>query len=167
MNVAIILGSSRSKGNTYNKIQKLKEQTDWHLFDLNNYNFSYYDYEHLNKEDDFIPLMKKLMDYDVLIFATPVYWYSMSGIMKVFFDRLTDLITIEKELGRQFRGKYCAVLSCSNGGNLAEQFWLPFKESADYLGMNYIGNIHTYNEVDNKKELIEFRNMIMKAIKVA
>ncbi|MCP4458779.1 MAG: NAD(P)H-dependent oxidoreductase [Cytophagales bacterium] len=37
--------------------------------------------------------------------ATPVYWYSMSGIMKVFLDRIYDVLTIEKELGRKLHGK--------------------------------------------------------------
>ena len=49
--------------------------------------------------------------YDTIIFATPVYWYSMSGILKVFIDRITDLLTIEKELGRKLRGKKMAVVS--------------------------------------------------------
>ncbi len=50
--------------------------------------------------------MNDIVDkYDVLIFATPVYWYSMSGIMKVFFDRITDLLTIKKDIGRKLKGK--------------------------------------------------------------
>ena len=36
------------------------------------------------------PLIPIIEKYDTLIFATPVYWYSMSGIMKVFFDRKND-----------------------------------------------------------------------------
>jgi multimeric flavodoxin WrbA len=44
--------------------------------------------------------------------VTPVYWYTMSGIMKVFFDRFSDLLRIEKDLGRKLRGKSMAVISC-------------------------------------------------------
>ena len=76
----------------------------------------------------------------------------MSGIMKVFFDRLTDLLTIKKELARKLRGKKMAVISCSNGENLGEYFWLPFSESAQYLGIEYIGNTHTI--AGEKNELL-------------
>lgn len=108
----------------------------------------------------FLPLMQKIIaNYDTFIFATPVYWYSMSGIMKVFWDRMTDLITIEKDLGRQLRGKNMAVLSCSNGNNLGENFWLPFTESADYLGMHYLGNLHTYEGQDDTKVIAEFATL--------
>ena len=34
-------------------------------------------------------LAEKLLKADVLVFATPVYFYSMSGQLKVFIDRLT------------------------------------------------------------------------------
>ena len=80
----------------------------------------------------------------------------MSGIMKVFFDRMTDLLTIEKTTGRLLRGKNMAVVSSSYGGNLGAQFWLPFKASADYLGMNYLRNIHTLGDQNNQKALDDF-----------
>lgn len=100
--------------------------------------------------------------YDTLILATPVYWYSMSGIMKVFFDRITDLLTIEKELGRKLRGKRMAVISCSIGDNLGEHFWLPFSETAKYLGMEYLGNAHTITGENNETKIAEFINQIEK-----
>ncbi len=93
------------------------------MIDLSDYSISHFDYKHLNKEDDFISLMKKISgDYDTLIFATPVYWYAMSCVMKDFFDRFTDLLRIEKELGRTLRNKGVAVITSSNGDNLADNF---------------------------------------------
>lgn len=140
----IIVGSSNRNGETTKLANTIAKKWDCDVVHLMDYQFSYYDYEHHNKNDDFISLIKKIIEsYDTLIFATPVYWYSMSGILKVFFDRLTDLLTIEKELGRKLRGKRMAAVSSSNGNNLGEQFWLPFEESAKYLGMRYLGNIHT------------------------
>ena len=143
MRSVIILGSSRSDGDAKTVVNSMRKIVNWDLVDLNDYDFSYFDYLHLNRDDDFIDLMKHLLsNYDTLIFATPVYWYSMSGIMKVFFDRITDLLTIEKDLGRKLRGKNMAVISCSNGSNLGDSFWLPFKESARYLGMTYLAETH-------------------------
>lgn len=158
MKTVIILGSSRKDGETAKIVKELSHLAGWDVIDLNDYQFSYYDYEHKNRNDDFLPLIKNLIEkYDVLVFATPVYWYSMSGIMKVFFDRLSDLLTIEKETGRKLRGKKMAVISSSAGGNLGEHFWLPFTESANYLGMSYITNMHTYegeNATVNLKKFV-------------
>ena len=128
---------------------------------MNDYKIGYYDYEHRNRNDDYLPLMKELIEkYDKFIFATPVYWYSMSGIMKVFFDRITDLLEIEKDIGRKLRGKSMAVISCSIGNNLNDAFWLPFSETANYLGMAYLGNAHLIAGKKNELELEEFINRI-------
>jgi len=166
MSTIIILGSSRNDGDTAKVVNKLVEKSNWDLIDLNTYDFSYFDYAHENSDDDYIPLMRNIIKtYDTLVFATPVYWYSMSGIMKVFFDRFTDLLVIEKELGRKLRGKNMAALSCSNHANPGEFFWLPFSESAKYLGMNYLGNVHAIID-DNKlsddevKRIEEFVTLI-------
>ena len=157
----LIVGTSRNDGDTFKLINGVIEQSNWDLINLSDYNFSYYDYKNENRNDDYLALIKQILEkYDTLIFATPIYWYSMSGIMKVFFDRFTDLLTIEKELGRKLRGKKMGVISCSIGENLGENFWLPFIETAKYLGMEYLGNIHTIVGENNSGEIAEFINKI-------
>lgn len=147
MNKVIILGSSRRNGETGKVVNELARITGWNVIDLKDYNISHFDYEHLNRGDDFLELIKKIIgNYEVLVFATPVYWYSMSGIMKTFFDRITDLLRHEKETGRKLRGKHMAVMTSSSGENLGDDFWIPFKRSAEYLGMNYITGLHTYQD---------------------
>jgi len=153
----IILGSARKNGNTKEVITEIMKICNWDLIDLTDYNISHFDYEHKNRSDDFIPLLERITnDYATIIFATPVYWYSMSGMMKVFFDRLTDLLRIEKELGRKLRGKNMSVITSSNGDNLGNEFWLPFKKSAEYLGMHYIANLHTYQDNIDLKKIEKF-----------
>lgn len=158
MNKLIILGSSRSDGDTKTVVNELVRISGWECIDLNSYRIDYYNYTNRYPlDDDFIKLMKEVLPrYDVLIFATPVYWYSMSGRMKVFFDRLTDLLEIEKDLGRTLRKKGMAALSCSVGNHLGENFWEPFTETAKYLGMKYLGNIHTITGNIDLEELEAF-----------
>ena len=161
MKAVIIIGSSRSDGNTRTIVNQIVEQTQWPVIDLNRYTFSYYDYTHNNKHDDYLSLLQNLVNkYDTFVFATPVYWYAMSGIMKVFFDRLTDVLTIEKNIGRSLRGKQMAVLSCSNGNHLGNAFWLPFIHTAKYLGMHYIGNAHFINNEPHTETLRTFVSKI-------
>ena len=139
----IIIGSSRNNGNTTKIAEAIASQYDFDVVNLNDYQISYYDYENKNKEDDFLPLIKSIIKkYDTLVFATPVYWYSMSGVMKVFFDRLSDLIRIEKETGRLLRGKKTGVLSNSHDNEMDFDFYIPFRKSAEYLGMIYLGDKH-------------------------
>jgi hypothetical protein len=66
----------------------------------------------------------------------------MSGIMKVFFDRFSDLIRIEKETGRKLRGKNMAVITNSHDSEIGFDFYIPFKKTAAYLGMHYLGQKH-------------------------
>ena len=163
MKKIIIQGSSRKDGDTEKVVAELIRHSKWDRIDLNDYNFSYYDYEHLNKDDDFIELMKKLLsDYEFFILVTPVYWYAMSGIMKVFFDRLTDVLTIEKDLGRKLRGKYMTVMSCSYGNNLGDTFWIPFKKTAEYLGMYYVTDLHVLSTNISSDKISGFINEIEK-----
>lgn len=168
METVIIAGSARKDGNTKILLEELVAQSGWDLIDLNDYEFGYYDYDHLNRDDDFIPLMRRVLDeYLNLVFATPVYWFAMSGIMKVFFDRITDLLTIEKDLGRQLRGKNMAAISCSIGNHLGEAFWLPFSETGKYLGMNYLGHVHTIAEEDNRDRIADFVQRVDKGFQSA
>ena len=150
MNKTVILqGSSRSKGDTNIIVNYLATKNNVDVIDLHTKNIGHYDYEYKNANDDFINLTTEIIKkYDTIIFATPVYWYSMSGILKVFFDRLSDLIRIHKDLGRKLRGKNMAMLSCSNSNDLKDGFAMPFRESSNYLGMNYLGSIHTWVEND-------------------
>ena len=155
MRPLVILGSARKDGDTAKVVGALVQQTGWDVVNLSEYRISFYDYEHKNQGDDYLPLVRNIVDnYDTIIFATPVYWYSMSAIMKVFFDRLSDLITIEKDLGRELRGKNMAALSCSVGGNLGDAFWLPFKHTAKYLGMTFLGGFHNVT-VENESLTID------------
>ena len=141
----IIFGSSRSNGDTRKMVDYLMESGDFDLINLNTKNIGYYDYEHKNQDDDFLPLMENIVEkYETIVFATPVYWYSMSAILKTFFDRITDLLQIRKETGRKLRSMNMAMLSCSMEDDRIETFDRVFIGSADYLGMKYLGDVHTW-----------------------
>ena len=148
----ILLGSSDSNGKTRQLTDELIKNTTWDFVDLKTKNIQHFDYNFQNQEDDFLPLMAEIVDnYDLIIFATPVYWYTMSGIMKVFFDRISDLLKIQKPIGRKLRTKKMAVICSGADEHLINGFYMPFRESAKYLGMEYIGEYYG-NLEDNKME---------------
>lgn len=143
MKIAIINGSSRKDGNTSKIIEEFLKHQSADCFDLIDYTIGQYNYEH-NHQDDFLPLMKQLVEYDMLIFATPVYWYAMSGYTKVFLDRITDCLKIDKETGRKLKGMKMGVISCGSENYEIKGFYESFKLSAEYLGMEYTGELSTW-----------------------
>jgi multimeric flavodoxin WrbA len=65
----IILGSSRKNGNTTKIVDEISKEHGIDVINLSDYNISYYDYESKNIEDDFLPLIKGIIEkYDTLIF---------------------------------------------------------------------------------------------------
>ena len=89
----ILLGSSNSKGDTFIVSEYLSGKTNFPIIDLKSKLIKPFDYEFENSDDDFLPLIKNIVShYQIIIFATPVYWYTMSGTMKIFFDRLSDCL---------------------------------------------------------------------------
>jgi len=145
----IIQGSARSDGNTDKIVQMLNNYLDFDVVDLKQKKISHFDYDFNNQYDDFLPIIRKIADdYDFIVFATPVYWFTMSGIMKAFFDRLSDCLRLEKETGRKLRGKNMAVICCGSGEKETEGFFLPFIKSADYLGIKYLADVHCWIEED-------------------
>ena len=106
MKSVIILGSARNDGNTRRVVDYALHTGKYELIDLMDYKIGYFDYDNNHRDDDFIPLVKRVVsDYQSIIFATPVYWYSMSAVMKTFFDRISDLLMWEKRAGPPVAGK--------------------------------------------------------------
>ncbi len=158
----IIQGSSRSEGDTSKVVSLLSAGTGYDIIDLNKKNIGHFDYDFNNRDDDFINLFKTIVtEYKTIVFVTPIYWYSMSGLMKVFFDRISDFLNLEKDYGRKLRGIKMASVSSSNDERFYEGFEMPFENSADYLGMEYKGHLHTWVKGNNvpekvKKNISEF-----------
>ena len=153
----IIFGSARSKGHTYDAVNKVLDKIpNTPVIDIVKYQISEFDYVYRNKDDDFIKIIDKVLEYDRLILATPVYWYTMSATMKRFVDRLSDLTSIYKNKGRLLRGKDLAIISSYSvhpeGKNGFEQVFI---NTANYLGMNYFGCYFHYSGDD---ESVRARN---------
>lgn len=155
-NPLIILGSSRSDGETFQAIKSVIQDQYVPLVDLRKLNISYYDYDSRNRSDDFIPLAEKMMRHNPIILATPVYWYSMSAIMKTFLDRWSDLLDFRKDLGRRLAGKELYVIT-SYAGEFPKGFEDPFSQTCHYLDMEYKGCFYFYS---GEKQGLKERNLV-------
>lgn len=143
----IIQCSARSDGDSSVVSSVFNMQFNTPIIDLKKLEIAAYEYHNENATDDFIPVITEMINnYNQWIFITPVYWYTMSGRMKIFLDRITDLLKWHKNLGRKMRGKSMALISISNDPELQVHFDVPVALSAEYLGMNYCGHQHVWVE---------------------
>ena len=143
-NIVAVFSSSRSNGNTGKLLNSFASKINVDIIDLSEYTFSEYDYDHQNEGDDFVSLINEVLDHEKIIFASPIYWYSVTLTMKKFLDRISDLLELPNLLdtGRRFRGKTAYVLCSSVSEEVSNPFISAFEETFEYLGMAYGGYIH-------------------------
>jgi multimeric flavodoxin WrbA len=156
MSSVIIVGSSRSDGNTAKLAEQFSTQICAEVVDLSSYNILPYDYKFKNQDDDFLPLIDRLLTFDSLIFASPIYWYSPSGTMKLFLDRLCDLLDIYKPRGRALKSKTAGVLATGAAQSAPDCFEQIFSNTFEYFDMSYIGMFYSQfsGTEDSAKQVI-------------
>lgn len=137
---ALVIGTSRGDGNTWRVLRAANEQLGLPVFDLAALNISYFDYRAQNLNDDFIPTIEQLVQFETIGLVSPVYWYSVSAQMKTFIDRFSDLLGPHKDLGRKLRGKRTFLMATGySERKLAESMEQMVRLTAEYLGMKYQG----------------------------
>ncbi len=92
-------------------------------------------------DDDMTSQYEKIAASDFLLFATPVYWYAPTAIMKAFIDRL---VVFNRPEGRPLiKGKEAILVVAyeEEGTKAAEPLLRMFEMSFDYLGVNLIDRL--------------------------
>jgi multimeric flavodoxin WrbA len=144
LNTLAIFSSSRRNGNTGQFMDRIASDLGIEVVDLAKLRMAPYDYDHRNRSDDFEPLMERVLTHEQVIFATPIYWYAVSPAMKVFLDRISDFLELPDLLpkGRRLRGKNAFIVCTSICDEPSPAFMCSFRETFDYLGMNFGGVAH-------------------------
>ena len=166
-----LFSSSRRLGNTGQLMDRIASELNIEVVNLSSLHLSSYDYAHVNRHDDFEPLMKHVLAHDQVIFATPIYWYAVSPAMKVFLDRLSDFLELPDLLaeGRRLRGKNAYVACTSISDEPSAEFMGAFRETFHYLGMHFGGAIHVncqygYLPAVHKAEALKFAALVREAV---
>lgn len=160
--ILVISGSARKDSDTKKYADYLLSEIAHTHIPLAELNILPYSYEGIyNDADEFEKVIQAMLAHNIIIFATPVYWYAMSALMKNMFDRLTDLVTIDKPTGRSLKGKYIFLVAVGTDAKLPEGFDIPFKRTAEYFDMNYVGSYYGCTRVDYD---ISLKNVFMKSI---
>jgi multimeric flavodoxin WrbA len=143
-NTVALFSSGRRKGNTGRLMDRIAVELDIQVVDLATQRIAPYDYDHSNRDDDFEPLMDLVLAHEQIIFASPIYWYSVSPAMKTFLDRISDFLELPDLLpkGRRLRGKNAFVVCTSICEEASPIFMDAFRQTFDYLGMRFVGAAH-------------------------
>lgn len=137
--ITVVTGSARGDGNTNAAVQHLSQQlgTRPTVTDLSSLTITPFEYGRYNDRDDFRAVIGMMLASEHVVFATPVYWYSMASPMKVFFDRLTDLLLDpgDRNIGRALAGRSVWLLATGTDEDMPAGFQEPFVRTAEYFGM--------------------------------
>lgn len=108
------------------------------------------------QKDDMQQLQQKILNANVIVFATPVYFYSMSAQLKTFIDRLTPFYTQVKADIYLFatawdpeRQNLESTLESIRG--LTRDCF----ESCQEKGALAVGDVHGKNSIQNKPEILK------------
>ena len=142
MSVAAVLGSARSDGDAARLLDAVLAGRPSRRFDLGALHVRDYAYGRPADGDDFLAVAEAIAESEAVLLVTPVYWYAMSGVLKRFVDRMTDLVTVQKPLGRRLAGRSVWVAACGSDPALPDGFEVPFQATAAYFGMGYGGALY-------------------------
>ena len=142
--IIALFSSGRRNGNTGRLMDRIATELQIEVVDLAEKSISPFDYEHRNRNDDFEPLIAHVLGFDQVIFACPVYWYAVPGPMKIFIDRLSDLLDVPEllEQGRALKGKTAHVVCTSICEEASDHFIGAFRDTFSYLGMRFGALMH-------------------------
>ncbi len=144
----VLWASARKNGNTSESVKCLTKNTNIKSICLNDYDIEPYQYDHAYTNDTFKDLVTEISKHNVIVFSTPVYWYAMNAQMKIFFDRMSDLITIDKKMGRALAGKSIYLMASGCEEVLPEGFEMPFERTGKYFDMMFNGTLYLYTGND-------------------
>jgi len=113
-------------------------------------------------DDDAKPVLKKMAEVDVLVMATPLYFFSMSAQLKLVFDRMFSLYKWDNEAGTMktpLKGKKLVLIASAYENIGLDALEKPFALTADYTGMEFesllVPNAGVSGEIKNKPGIRE------------
>lgn len=117
--------------------------------------------QHCVIDDDARQIAVQMMKADVIVFATPVYYYSISGQLKTMLDRANPLYTADYA----FRDIYLLASAAEDeehtikGATTAIQGWVDCFEKANLQGTVFAGGVNSVGEIKGHRVLAKAYEM--------
>ena len=108
-------------------------------------------------KDDVAEIMAKVKDAEVIVYATPIYYYEMAGQMKTLLDRLNPLYSTDDA----FRDIYMIATAAEEEDSAFEKAyngllgWVDCFEKAELKGIVTGGGIVDPDDAGNHKDTMQ------------
>jgi len=172
-NILIINGATRKNGNTdiiINKIIEgsINEKVKINLIKLRSKKisdcigcYSCYEKNKCSINDDMTEIHVSINRSDMIIFASPIYWWGVTGIMKIFIDRLYFYYSSRNK--NLISGKKAIVIAPMNmkqdnyKTKIFTEFYNILFDNLDLVKNNifFFDNISEKGEILNNPDYIE------------
>ena len=106
-------------------------------------------------KDDALQIVNKMKNADVLVFATPIYYYEMSGQMKTMLDRANPLYDSDYK----FRQVYLVACAADEDPKSIERAynglggWVECFEKAKLIDYVFAGGVNDINDIKDHPAL--------------
>jgi multimeric flavodoxin WrbA len=167
-----VIGSPRKNGNTHVLVSKIlegmhNEGISTEIIFLNDLLIKECDGCHVCwknekcvKKDDMSNLYEKIIESDVIVFGTPVYWYGPTALMKGFIDRFVYFNGPKNRKKIKDKLAVIAVPFEEENDETVAPVVSFFEKSLNFLGIKLIGKIIApgvtkRGEVKKKKEYMD------------
>lgn len=99
MSILFINGSPNKNGNTVKLADTLLEGKEYNTLHLVDYKIYSYGQEY--EDDQFMEVIEKMKQADMIVLGSPLYWHSMSGAVRNLLDRSYGVISEETFQGKK------------------------------------------------------------------
>ena len=91
--------------------------------------------------DDMKDIRKYIMESDLIVYATPIYWFGPSGQLKLAMDR--SIAFMDKDYNSRIAGKKAVTLMTCGDDDIdtCRPTIDMFKKTFDLLKLNYAGSV--------------------------
>ena len=114
------------------------------------------------QKDDAPEIMEKLRRADVLVFATPIYYYEMSGQMKTLLDRMNPLYSSDYA----FREVYMIATAADGGDSTFEKAYNGLQGWVDCFPKAKLCGLVAGEEIGDPKDAVNHPDVMEKAYRL-
>ena len=109
------------------------------------------------QKDDAAGIAERVKQADVLVFATPIYYYEMSGQMKTLLDRMNPLYGTDYRFRRVYLLSTAADSAPGTDARAVNglQGWIECFERAEFGGALFCGGLNEPGEAANSSDALE------------
>lgn len=111
--------------------------------------------------DDVNAIMEKVLNADVVVWTTPIYYYEMSGQMKTLIDRMNAMYSMDYK----FRDIYLLSTAAENEDFVPKRAeagltgWIDCYPKSSLVGSLFCGGVNEAGEIEGNSKLQEAYRM--------